>query len=124
MYIVVVCVNKVMSYVQNMADPGILESRNRDISRTFEARRRVALWTREVSESSRNEQKVAVLAILEEFALFPCKTRINDVSGGVGTKVDTKWTLLCPGFLRGRGGSQNGLADLAKPEKLVKTVSK
>jgi len=77
-----------------------------------------------VSESSRNEQKVAVLAILEESGLFPCQTRQNTLFEGVGTKVDTKWTLLCPGFSRGRGGSQNGLADLAKPEKLVKTVSK
>ena len=65
--------------VQDMADPGILESQNRGISRTLEARRRVALWSREVPRSDRNDEKVAVFVILKEFELFPFKTRRNDV---------------------------------------------
>ena len=97
-----------MPDVQDMADPGILESQNRGISRTLEAGRRVALRSREVSESDRNDEKVAVFVILKEFELFPFKTRRNDVSGGVGTKVDTKWTLLCPGFFRGARRAAGG----------------
>ena len=52
-------------------------SQDRGFSRTSEARRRVALWTGEVLESSRIKEKSSVFTILREIVIFPYKTHEN-----------------------------------------------